>query len=446
MKKLRVIAITSTFFVFGLLSAAVPAEAQLKFPTGSQTDFLFAHLTDGGPATGRWTTLIRIVNPNSFATTGTVYFYGQNGSPLAVDLGGGPNSFFSITIAPSGSFVGETTGAPSSLRIGWAFGSFDAPVKATEEFRFWRSGAFANGASVDGIQEGWDFWTSGDYYTGVAIANPSSSVTTSCTASFLSSTGTVVSQQTISLSPLNQTAFNVGPKLSLLQTAVGSFWLGCNYPVASLAIWGNNTGITSSLPSGAVAAPTYQSANIQRIFKQLVKALNTSANGALAVGTPGLQILSGTVLNAFAFNGSVYVELGLAELISDSPSELAAVLAHELGHIHQQLYGSNPFNANPELDADEFSIFALLSAGYDPYAPAGFLGKLMMLSKTTGILTQVWENLYDVHTSIPNRMSNIYQMIQNACSVAFAACQQIHNIEHPHLNAPLISKPEENKQ
>src|SRR5581483_10134032 len=95
--------------------------------------------------------------------------------------------------------------------------------------------------------------------------------------------------------------------------------------------------------------------------------------------------------------------------------------------------------SSPELDADTFSVFALLFAGYDPYAAGGMLGKLAMVSGGTNLLIQFWEILTDPHTSFSNRLDKIFGVIRSACSTpAFSSfCRQYHDIVHPHLAAPL---------
>ena len=215
--------------------------------------------------------------------------------------------------------------------------------------------------------------------------------------------------------------------------------IGCPEPVVSLAIAGNNKGITSSLPSGHFAFPPNHRSNIQRIFKHLLKNLNNFADGLFAVGQPRLVIASNQRANAFASNNTVTIELGLAELLADSPSELAWIIAHELGHIYQASNGLQFFTTNSEIDADIYATFANLFSGYDPYAGAGVLGKLAMASGSTSLIIQIFENLLDPHTSFSNRIGTIFAVIEIVCDSeeARTGCQVYHDIVHPHLPAPL---------
>lgn len=122
-----------------------------------------------------------------------------------------------------------------------------------------------------------------------------------------------------------------------------------------------------------------------------------------------ITILNSPNVNAFALPGGyLYVTRGLLGLANDS-AELAAVIAHEMGHVtanhgvqRQQmeaeevlaskvvkdLLGENQatnvaltkgklrlaqFSRNQELEADVIGIKAVALAGYDPYAAARFL-------------------------------------------------------------------------
>src|SRR5665213_2588851 len=119
-----------------------------------------------------------------------------------------------------------------------------------------------------------------------------------------------------------------------------------------------------------------------------------------------ITILNSPAINAFALPGGyLYVTRGLLALANDS-SEVAAVLAHEMGHIsanhaaarqaleRQVLTVSNTgdasdpssqvalaagqrtlasFSRQQELEADAIGIRTIGKAGYDPYAAARFL-------------------------------------------------------------------------
>ena len=429
------------------------AQAQLQ-PASSQTDFYFAHITDGGPDSGRWTTEFRFVNPDlltSTPATGTLRFFTQNGEPLTVDFGTVSDDFFSVDIPPGGSVRFETKGTSPDLNVGFVRASFDSPIQATAEFRVWRHGVFANGASVNGIAPNARFWTFADAFKGIAVANPNPFFV-SCTGRFRDSHGNTIREATVSLPAFNHKAFTLGSFLSLPQDIEGSYRIDCPEPVVSLAIAGNNKGITSSLPSGHFAFPANHRSNIQKIFKHLVKNLNSptdnSPEGWLPVGQPRLVIENNQIINAFAGNNTVTIELALAELLADSPSELAFAIAHELGHIYQALNGLTLDPAEPEIDADLFATLALVFSGYDPYGGGGVLGKLGMTGGRTDVLSQFFDNLDSPHTSFSNRLGRIFEGIESTCSSEVLAefCRIYHDIVHPHLPTPLRNPEEGGKQ
>jgi predicted Zn-dependent protease len=125
-----------------------------------------------------------------------------------------------------------------------------------------------------------------------------------------------------------------------------------------------------------------------------------------------VTILNSPIVNAFALpSGDIFVTRGLLALADDS-SEIAAVMAHEIGHVTAQhaakraerektaalfahvstsvLYrpqegqeqeargrlGLAQFSRQQEFEADEIGIRTIGQAGYDPFAASRFLGSL----------------------------------------------------------------------
>jgi len=151
----------------------------------------------------------------------------------------------------------------------------------------------------------------------------------------------------------------------------------------------------------------YSDPKLERMVAKVVGSLTTvSAN---PTQTYRITILNSPNVNAFALPGGyLYVTRGLLALANDS-SELAAVIAHEMGHVtaehglaRQQkeadevlatkvvtdVLGESPtaraalirgklrlaqFSRNQELEADSIGIKAVALAGYDPFAAARFL-------------------------------------------------------------------------
>jgi hypothetical protein len=153
-------------------------------------------------------------------------------------------------------------------------------------------------------------------------------------------------------------------------------------------------------------------------------------------------------INSYALPSAneVHIFMNLAELISDSESDLAFEEDHELGHIIQYKTQKLAFvPTNIEEDADEYGVLLSLASGYDPYGGAGALAKLAMASGDAGLVSQAFDNISgDPHGSFNNRLSLMFTYMQVACALpqAQASCAEYKSIVHPHLppSAPLMVK------
>lgn len=156
---------------------------------------------------------------------------------------------------------------------------------------------------------------------------------------------------------------------------------------------------------GEYRAPATRAA-LEDIVQRLAKA------SAGQIGSYEITILNSPAVNAFALpNGRLYVTRGLLALANDT-SEIASVLAHEIGHVTAQhavqraekeaesalvsqvasqvlkdptqgaavMAGSKlslaRFSRQQEFEADRISVTSLARAGYDPYGASRFLATL----------------------------------------------------------------------
>jgi len=152
-----------------------------------------------------------------------------------------------------------------------------------------------------------------------------------------------------------------------------------------------------------------------------------------------ITILNSPAINAFALPGGyLYVTRGLLALANDS-SEVAAVLAHEMGHIsanhaaarealeRQVLSVSSTDTTDPsgqvtlaagqrtlasfsrqqELEADAIGIRTIGKAGYDPYAAARFLTAMANYAgfRSSSLLKDKQPDFLATHPSTPERVS-----------------------------------------
>jgi predicted Zn-dependent protease len=184
----------------------------------------------------------------------------------------------------------------------------------------------------------------------------------------------------------------------------------------------------------------YSDPKLERMVAKVVGSLTTVSNNPTQ--TYRITILNSPNVNAFALPGGyLYVTRGLLALANDS-AELAAVIAHEMGHVtanhglqRQQkeaeeilaskvvtdVLGETPtarvalikgklrlaqFSRNQELEADAIGIKASQLAGYDPYAAARFLKSMADYANFRSISGATDPNL-DFLASHPNAPQRI---------------------------------------
>ncbi len=145
------------------------------------------------------------------------------------------------------------------------------------------------------------------------------------------------------------------------------------------------------------AVPAVQSAatnkNLQRAEGLLLTLLHKLKPGDRLRSLPTIQVVNGKTPNAYSLRDSIIINDALFEHVRDD-SELAYVLAHELGHIKisQQKHGAghdqhlrhalvpadNPnCPASEEFFADGFAAELLSSLSMDLQAPVRLLQRLM---------------------------------------------------------------------
>ncbi|RUY82739.1 M48 family metalloprotease, partial [Mesorhizobium sp. M7A.F.Ca.CA.001.10.2.1] len=184
----------------------------------------------------------------------------------------------------------------------------------------------------------------------------------------------------------------------------------------------------------------YSDPKLERMVAKVVGSLTVvSAN---PTQTYRITILNSPNVNAFALPGGyLYITRGLLALANDS-AELAAVIAHEMGHVtanhglqRQQLeaeeglatkvvsdvLGDSPtakaalirgklrlaqFSRNQELEADAIGIKSIGEAGYDPFAAGRFLQSMSAYTDFRSIsgATDASLDFLATHPNTPQRI------------------------------------------
>ncbi len=260
--------------------------------------------------------------------------------------------------------------------------------------------------------------------------------------SVLDSGGNNAGQTSIVVPALGHRAFNLFQSFTSLPSAFqGSVVLTASaaYFVA-LTISANGAAL-SNYPPGGLNWPVSQPELISKVWSEVLY----QANQLVTLNPlPKLVIdPNTTALNSYAnpTANEVHIFLNLAELISDSESELAFVIGHEVGHIIQAKVGLQLVPSNVEQDADQYGMFLGLASGYDPYGAAGALAKLAMASGNAGLVDQNFDNLAaiagtDLHGSFNNRLAVVFQNMQAICAASAQLqnfCASYKSFVHPHL-------------
>jgi hypothetical protein len=433
--------------------------AQLE-PEGSQVISYFPQLADGGSSSQRWFTTMTFVNSNSsMSAAGIANFYDDNGNPLAIDFGSGAVATINFNVAPQGTITLTSTGLSPSTVTGWAVVVSSLPLQGVVQFRYAVNGVAAQGVSAPATAASLLFRSPATAATGIAVGDPYAAPL-NVNVMAMDSTGKKISQGTISLPPhghkslpLNQIVPNLSADFRGSVVVAGPGPGTANFVALILS---GDGGVISSYPPSSLGLPISQ---FERIWRVWVKVLDVASSLYPLGTTPNLVInYDAGPINTFATpsQNQVTVYMTLAELISDSESELAFVVAHALGHIIQARIGQLAFVPGKiEQDADAYGLFLSLAVGYDAYGAAGALGKLSMASGTAGLLSQNFDNLAavvgaDLQGSFNDRLAVIFQNTQQLCSLqsAQSLCVLYKNLFHPHFSvvAPLMVRPSDHQE
>jgi Peptidase family M48 len=425
-------------------------------PDGAHVDLYFPHLADGGPAADQWQTSFVFVNPHpSLPAIVFLFTYGNDGQPLSLDLGSGGTSLQILAIPASGSRTVRSTIASPTTVTGYAYAGANLPLQATVLFRRIINGVPQVEVSAPATLPSPEYFSPATRDLAVALVNIYS-VARSFQITALDSNGLTAGTSTINLGPREHTSFNLSQRMPSLPAGFsGSVRIfPLTTPIDQFLAWTLNVdrGLIATLPPGRLSWPID---HVDRIWLVYNKLLATAPSTLTSMGITGvnlnttgavnLVISADQIINAFARPGVVQINLSISQLISDSPSELAFAVAHELGHIAQFQRGRTLLISNAEQDADLFGMILMLGAGFDPYAGAGTLAKLSMVSGQAGLLAAAFDDLADPHGSFNTRIDLMFTTLTLACAqpVAASSCTLYRYLIHPNFpgTAPLSVTP-----
>ena len=248
-----IVSLSLNFEADPVFSSLPPGEPDTSLP--KSTTYYFPHLAVGAS----WQTTITYINYSPGEVTCQTDFLADDGSPLMVSFTGLGTVESRTDVLPPGGSVHEETnvGLSAPLAPGWARANCSGPVKASLLFRRYDSEGVPTGeAAVNATavpatryftfaQQG-----EGQFGTGVAYANPSSSAA-DVTFTARDAAGQVLASVTHNLPPGGHGSQNMVDLFDLISFS-GSLEVTSTEPIVSLSLNFEADPVFSSLPPGGV--------------------------------------------------------------------------------------------------------------------------------------------------------------------------------------------------
>ena len=421
--------------VFALLSLSAPVSAQTFFlgiPESANAWSYIPQIVDGGG----WRTTITIANPNTQPVTGTIWFRGDDGEYFYLDFDDRSGYWAGIKfeIPRFGMLEYTSRGTSRVPQVGWATVYASNLVQVTATYSSMdEAGNVRYSVSVPASLPAPQYFSAATPGLGVAVANIYNSEQVVQVVALQKDTDGLFFTGSVRLPSLGHSAKLLSEIIpDLPGDFTGSVLIQASKGYVSALTLRGEGGVYSSLPSGTAARPASHRHVIENVFRSLV------SNDSVRANIPNsndieLTVTSDMEISAYGTRNGVEISLALAELLGDSGSELAFAIGHELGHVYQFRTGKQDFSRNPELDADAWGLFFAFSSDYDPYAGAGVLSKLEMVSGRSDLNSQYLQEITGVYPSLNTRLDHIYDTIQEFCDAGEEACEDFRNIFHPHF-------------
>jgi streptogramin lyase len=170
---------------------------------GAPNGQLISHIADGGG----WRSILLLANTGAVAAPYTVSFWNDSGLPYLPSLASGVPTG---TIPVGGSTIIGTADVASTLSEGWAQVSSSQSIGGTAIFRYdpWSQEAAVPLLTTGGTKLEIPYQVGNGLALGVALANTNATQTANVTEVIRDQNGNQLSSRTLTLAPLNHTAFN----------------------------------------------------------------------------------------------------------------------------------------------------------------------------------------------------------------------------------------------
>jgi hypothetical protein len=170
------------------------------------TTFYYPHIADGG----KYRTNFILLNPSTSATTATLEFFGDEGTPLSLSIGGVQRSTYSVPLPANGVDHFVTDGTAPEAKMGWVRVTSPVPIGGSAIFQRVVDGRIVSEAAVPPAPFAAHFTTHvdtrGSAQSGLAICNPNP-FSVAATFNVRDSSGQIVASTTRTLEAFAHVAF-----------------------------------------------------------------------------------------------------------------------------------------------------------------------------------------------------------------------------------------------
>jgi hypothetical protein len=432
-----------------LLALRVPVLGQLAYDD-IHVNFRFPTVVDGTDSGRTWRSAFILSNPGANSTTATLFFQDSAGDPLSLAIGTVQSSGFRVTLPPGSTRVYTTSGT-GPYATGWAIVSATNPIAASVRLLEFEGTTLK--AEIPFDQAPFVLAAS-SLVTGkteVALVNAYNDGEIELFMSATNINGVRVASRSLSIPSFGRSAGTVESLLpDLPANFTGTFRVSGDeaYDFFSVAFSERDaSGTLRALRGAKYINPGAQFDNVSLAFRRIITSAQRSFPD-LDLDGIGLRLSYERAIDARALNGNeIRINYALAELINDSPGELAFIVGHQVGHILQQRGGALVFNEDPEVDADAWGALLALTAGYDPYGAAGALARLALVTSRPGVVrTFEGQPASELNRALMNRLGSLYDLLKSVCESsedAQTSCDIYRYIVRPTVPASLpFSKPD----